>query len=155
VLNIPVVDGRPYHELGSIVDQFDREHDVERVSVQTLTIDSESLENVGFIKIDVEQHEREVMRGAASTIERDRPILLSEVTPLLYDEPLPETFRFLLEQGYRGYFSFGGRRYDFADFRPGQHANPSQFGRSFMGTNVVFVPAEKIGERVKRALRLA
>ena len=63
--------GRPLHELGSVAQTFDGAH--RQFRVQCSTLDSEELADVGFIKIDVEQHEREVLRGALATIRRCRP----------------------------------------------------------------------------------
>jgi FkbM family methyltransferase len=42
-------------------------------------LDSLHLGNVGFIKIDVEGHEMEVLQGACGLLERDRPILIIEL----------------------------------------------------------------------------
>lgn len=41
-------------------------------------LDSLSMPPIGFIKIDVEGHEMEVLEGAIATIKRDRPVLLIE-----------------------------------------------------------------------------
>jgi FkbM family methyltransferase len=49
------------------------------VPVRLVTIDSLDLSDVGFIKVDVEGHELPALRGAASTIQRDRPVLLVEL----------------------------------------------------------------------------
>jgi FkbM family methyltransferase len=46
--------------------------------VETRTLDSYALEAVDLIKIDVEQHERAVIRGAMRTIERCRPVIMLE-----------------------------------------------------------------------------
>ena len=48
--------------------------------VRTLTIDSLQLTRVDFIKIDVEGHELEVLRGGRATIDEYHPALLVEVT---------------------------------------------------------------------------
>lgn len=48
-------------------------------SVEAVTIDSLGLENIGFMKIDVEGHELACIRGASETIQRDRPTLLVEI----------------------------------------------------------------------------
>ena len=42
-------------------------------------LDSMRLGKIGFIKIDVEGHEMEVLQGAADTLERDRPIMIIEL----------------------------------------------------------------------------
>jgi hypothetical protein len=43
-------------------------------------LDDLKLDNVGFVKIDVECHEAEVLDGAANIIKRDRPNFLIEVS---------------------------------------------------------------------------
>jgi hypothetical protein len=47
-------------------------------SVPVNTLDSFAYENVGFIKIDVEGYEYEVLQGAQATISRCRPIMYIE-----------------------------------------------------------------------------
>jgi FkbM family methyltransferase len=47
-------------------------------NVPVETLDSYAFNNVGFIKIDVEGFEEEVLRGAVDTILRDKPILYIE-----------------------------------------------------------------------------
>jgi len=68
---------RHQHNVGSIDNLEDREG--EKIDVETRRIDDEGLEDVGFIKIDVEGHEPAVLDGARQTIERDRPVLLVEI----------------------------------------------------------------------------
>lgn len=69
---------------------------VDAQEIQLRTLDSFRFENVGFIKIDVEGHELEVMRGASETIQRDRPHLLVEVR----DQNLTEVRGLLSGWGY-------------------------------------------------------
>jgi FkbM family methyltransferase len=45
------------------------------LAVESRRLDDLGLADIGFIKIDVEGHEREVLEGAAETIGRDRPVL--------------------------------------------------------------------------------
>jgi FkbM family methyltransferase len=49
-------------------------------AVESITIDSLQLPGVDFIKIDVEGHELEVLRGCRNTITRCHPVLMVEVT---------------------------------------------------------------------------
>lgn len=46
--------------------------------VQVVTIDGLGLSGVGAIKIDTEGHECAVLRGAMATIERDKPMIITE-----------------------------------------------------------------------------
>ena len=106
--SIPIDNlGRPQHELGSVAQTFSGQ--VHRYPVDCIIIDSEGLTDVGFIKIDVEQHEREVLRGALNTIEKSRPVILVEVYPLKYQRAISDEFFFVLQNNYCAWFFFAGR----------------------------------------------
>lgn len=49
-----------------------------RVPIRTFALDDIDLGDVGFIKIDVEGHEADVLEGAAATIRANRPVLMIE-----------------------------------------------------------------------------
>lgn len=49
-----------------------------QIDVEVRTLDSFNLQNVGFIKIDVEGFETEVLKGGIETITRDKPIMYIE-----------------------------------------------------------------------------
>lgn len=142
-LAIPLdASGRPSHELGSVAQTFSGECVI--FTVECITIDSEGLNEVGLIKIDVEQHEREVLRGALQTISRCRPVIFVEVYPLKYEKPLAEEFAFVLDHGYCAWFSFRGKWHPLSDFRRETHALEENFGNAdmFMGNNLFMFPKE-------------
>ena len=66
--------------------------------VQTSTLDSHNLENVDFIKIDVEGYEPEVLQGAERTITTHNPVLFIEVLNK-YKQTSP-VFDILASYGY-------------------------------------------------------
>lgn len=141
--SLPVNEkGRSMHELGSIAQRF--EGQTKEFSVECVSIDSENFDDVGFIKIDVEQHEREVLRGAACTIARCRPTILVEVYPLKYERRLAEEFSFILDQNYCAWFSFDKLWHDLDTLNQALHTAPENFGKvgRFMGNNLVFFPRE-------------
>ncbi len=70
---------------------------MEVLEVNLRTLDSFKFENLGFIKIDVEGHEIEVLGGALETIRRERPHLLVEVR----DSHLSEVLKFMSSLGYQ------------------------------------------------------
>ena len=51
------------------------------IAIPITTLDSLGIADVRFIKIDVEGHEVEVVRGGFDTLRRDRPTILAEVRP--------------------------------------------------------------------------
>jgi FkbM family methyltransferase len=71
------------------------------VTVRRVTIDGLGLQDVRFVKIDVEGHELAALRGAAETIHRDSPVLLIEVEERI--QPIEPIIDLLGDWGYRGY----------------------------------------------------
>lgn len=72
--------------------------------IQVITIDSLNLQNVGFIKLDVEGSEPMALEGAAATIARCRPIVLFENKRLWsrhFGLPKDAVDRILIGFGYR------------------------------------------------------
>lgn len=141
-LRIPVSQGRVQHELGSIAQAFDGE--ARTYVIDAVTLDSEALTDVAFLKVDVEQHERPLLRGALRTIESWRPTIMSEVTPLLYEDRLDRVFSFLTDLDYRGWFCFNQRFLPLTSFDPAVHANRENWGKpnAFMRNNMFFFPKE-------------
>jgi FkbM family methyltransferase len=83
--------------------------DIHRVCIKVplVTIDSLGLDNVTFMKIDVEGHEVAVLAGAADTIKRDRPRLFVEVEQRV--QPVSEVTGLLGAWGYAGWVRPGRR----------------------------------------------
>jgi len=67
-----------------------------RIPVETVTLDSYNLEDVRFIKMDVEGHEPAALEGARETIRRCRPHVLIEIKP----QHLRQVHAFFDELGY-------------------------------------------------------
>lgn len=79
------------------------------VSVEAKRLDDLALDAVGFIKIDVEGFEREVLEGASGTLARDKPRLLIEMEECHTRRAIEDDLAFVEAQGYRGFFLRGGR----------------------------------------------
>ena len=65
-------------------------------------LDDYGLEDVGFVKLDVEGHEFEVLKGAEETLARCGPTLLVEIDQALNDEPIGRIFDWLSSRGFEG-----------------------------------------------------
>lgn len=154
VLRIPIhPDGTELHELASIAQAFDAQ--TRDFPVRSVTIDSENFDNIGFMKVDVEQHERQVLLGAMETIKRCRPTIMTEISPLKYEQALPDVFAFITRHGYCGWFRFGGRWLPLAGYRSDVHCNRVHYGdrQQFIGGNILFFPDEHALARTGPASR--
>ncbi len=83
-------------------DKFTGE--VIEVPVETRRLDDEDVGEPGFIKIDVEGFERNVLLGATRTIQKWRPTLVVEIQEAHTKEPIEDTLRFVCSLGYDGLF---------------------------------------------------
>jgi len=70
------------------------------IKVPCTTLDSLNLGPTGFLKIDVEGHELEVLKGAAGLIARDRPSLLIEAEDRHRPGAVKSVREFLEAMGY-------------------------------------------------------
>jgi FkbM family methyltransferase len=70
------------------IERTDRGAEYGVVEVEARTLDSYNFSEVGFIKIDVEGFEREVLEGSVETIARDRPTLLIEIEEAHNGKPI-------------------------------------------------------------------
>ncbi len=89
--------------------QKDDTNNTPHIDVYTDTLDSFNLNNIGFIKIDVEGHELEVLMGATETLKRNNypQILFESWSPENSDNILEKTklrtdlFNYIKSIGYR------------------------------------------------------
>jgi FkbM family methyltransferase len=105
-LRIPVVKGGPYTGWGTIEpkNQFPEfpPHTVEETRVRTVRPDRLALGDIGFIKIDVEGHELDVLAGLSGLLARCLPNLLIEIGGAVRGGSLAEVRRRLDPLGYIG-----------------------------------------------------
>jgi FkbM family methyltransferase len=114
-----------------------------RLEVQLRTLDAYGLEAVGFIKIDVEGHELEVLKGAESTIRRCAPTLLVEIDQAFHERPIQRVFDWLLDRDYEGRFRRGGRWSPLGafDVKRDQSTDPDVMSAAYIN-DFVFTPLE-------------
>jgi len=85
------------------------------VTVETRRIDDLGLTDIGFIKIDVEGFELQVLKGAAETLARDRPNLVVEMEEKHTKRKLAGMVAEVCGYGYRCLVLRGGVLTDFAE----------------------------------------
>ena len=72
----PIIDGVPFPANSSFTPVAGPH---ESCDVPVRTLDEYSFEDICLVKIDVEGHELEVLKGAAQTLRRERPAILVEI----------------------------------------------------------------------------
>ena len=107
--------------------------------VVTARLDDYDLRNIGFIKIDVEGHERAVLDGAAETLRRERPVLLIEVEEAHTGESIETSLGHIESFGYDGLFLSAGRMETLARFNPEIHHRKAAAPDTYV-FNFIFLP---------------
>lgn len=103
------------------------------IAVPVMTIDQFGFDDVGFIKIDAEGSDMDVIEGARETIRRHRPNLLVELLPL-YRDPLRCIEQIETAMGYNARIMVRDRLLD-------ARQALGQFSPSLRTFNVVFMPS--------------
>jgi len=83
--------------------------DGQKIEVDTVTIDSLKLVDIGFIKIDVEGVELDVLYGASDTIDEYKPTCMVEVYDKFNKYPVATTFEFFFKRKYRCFYNHKGQ----------------------------------------------
>ncbi len=89
--------------------EFEETEGWDEFSVETARLDDLSIDNVGFIKIDVEGHEQAVLAGAALTIQKDKPALLIEANNSHLPKAIEKLFNWAEDNGYLVFFMDDGK----------------------------------------------
>jgi FkbM family methyltransferase len=111
-LNIPSVGLKQYDAYSSLVTEFedkrilgDKVTNVDKIKVKLERLDDFELKDVGFIKIDVEGYEREVLEGATDTIRSNMPVMFIEIEQRHHRETsIYDVFKHITDLGCYGYF---------------------------------------------------
>ena len=93
----------------------------QRIKVTTATLDSFAFTDVSLLKIDVEGHERKVLRGARELLRRERPVLMVEVEQRHLDVPIMDVLDEIVGFGYEGQFLDGSRLVPLQEFDVQRH----------------------------------
>jgi len=136
-LYTPIINGVPYPGNSSFT-AVTGPHESREVSVHTL--DQYNYENVCLIKIDVEGHELDVLKGATQTLLRERPVLLIEIEQRHLKIPMAEVFAYVVEQKYNGFFLFSGSLSPLSNFVYEIHQAPENVNSQAYINNFIFLP---------------
>jgi FkbM family methyltransferase len=83
------------------IDEF------ESFDIQCKKLDNFNFSNqISFIKIDVEGHEKEVIQGSEKTIKNNKPILLVEIEEKYTQTKIIDTINYINSLGYNSFYFF-------------------------------------------------
>ena len=113
ILKLPLRSGSIFrdnieelYQLGAASIHPDNEfNESKKVKVKMERLDNIHIKNIGFIKIDVEGHELEVINGAKETIIKDKPVLLVDIEKRHSKRSVEETINFINNLGYECFFT--------------------------------------------------
>jgi FkbM family methyltransferase len=106
---VPKIGGIPYQSRGTLekIEEPGQDGTTEQ-RVRLATLDGMKtalgMGKVGCIKIDVEGHEIEVLKGAQMTISEDHPAIIIEIEQRHHDMPIETIFEWFFARGYQGEF---------------------------------------------------
>ena len=95
-----------YFQMGkaSIHNKNDMD-EFESFDIKSKLLDSFNFTNkISFIKIDVEGHETEVIKGSERTIENNKPILLVEIEEQYTQKKVEDTLKYINSLGYNSFY---------------------------------------------------
>lgn len=103
--------GSSLHIIGNLGNVYARDR-VDEIQVRLATLDSCGFENVGFLKIDVEGSEMEVLAGARETIRSNRPTMLIEMLAGIHQDHLARIEHIKDEFGYDAWIVIGREKFE-------------------------------------------
>jgi FkbM family methyltransferase len=147
LLRIPWIGNERLETRSSLVNDFANDHirgakvtRVDKVEIKVRRLDDFRMENVGFMKVDVEGYEVQVLEGAIDTIERCRPNMLIEIEQRDHPEKdVKDVFRCILDMGYSGYFVHKGKLMGIGEFDVMKMQCPSKTNGGDYVSNFLFL----------------
>jgi FkbM family methyltransferase len=145
-LKIPFIQSHRVDTRSSLVKDFCDERilgeeitNIQQIMVGVKRLDDLMLTNIGFIKIDVEGYEAEVLAGARETILSCQPNMLIEIEQRhCVNRDIDDTIKYVLEMGYFGYFMHNGIIRDIQYFDVKKMQNPLFEGSRNYVNNFMF-----------------
>ncbi len=148
-INIPSVGGKRFDTRSSLATNFENNYvmgekvtDVKRVKVPLRRLDDFHIDNIGFIKIDVEGFEVETLRGARETIKQNMPNMFVEIEQKHHKiMDISDIFKYILGLGYHGYFIYNKqlRKIEEFDLDSMQNVEDETIGEYV--NNFIFTPS--------------
>lgn len=127
----PGAGGAKLAQQGEVISENEGLREVE-VSVTTLDdyVKEKNIDNISFIKCDVEGHELSVFKGGEKILRANMPTLLFEC---MHKEAVKgELFSFLTDIGYKGFFMQNNKKIDYRKFKDYPYRKPTTEHRNYI-----------------------
>ena len=100
-----------YFQMGrASIHSKNKFNDFELFNVESQKLDNFNFTNkISFIKIDVEGHEMEVIKGSEETIKSNKPILLVEIEEQYTKKNVNDTLGYINSLGYNSFYFYDNR----------------------------------------------
>ncbi len=154
-LKIPIINNVAYEARGTLNLDFKEidENDFTLINIKKESLDNYVLKNgiskLDFIKIDVEGHEFQILKGAINTLKQFKPTLLIEIEQRHHKFPISQIDDFLLELGYSKYFFLKkeNRILPGKEFNAALHQGIDTFKTESYVNNFIFIPEDKVNNK--------
>jgi len=120
-IHIPIAKGELQYGIGTFGNVAEHH---KTIPVPLRTLDSYNFTNVAFIKIDVEGHELDVIKGAEITIAREKPSMVIEIEQRHLNFTMDMVFEKILGFGYEAFFLYLGKCHPYSEFLYKIHQEP-------------------------------
>lgn len=139
LISVPLVKNKNVLNYGyaSLTNKFDK---TKEIKIQKKTLDSFNIENIDFIKIDVEGHENEVLEGGINSIKTCMPLILIEIEERHTGIKAKETIKRLISLGYDCIYQRNGRFEKYENFNFYEDQNKAYLNTKKYICNFFFVP---------------
>lgn len=149
-LRIPSIENTLLDTRSSLVAHFNSNDyllgrkitNIEKVIVNVKRLDDFQIDKIGFMKIDVEGFEMQVLEGGIKTIKRNMPNMLIEIEQRHHKEKdINDIFKFIKDIGYYGYFFKNKKITTINEFNKKEMQNNCNEKSSNYVNNFIFLPS--------------
>ena len=152
-LRIPIIGGKAFYGRGTI--ETDNSFDAKKMITYELNmeiLDKLFLNDIGFMKIDVEGHELAVLEGADDLSSECKPNLLIEAEDRHRKHAVSSIDNFLSLKGYRGFFILDNKLISIKEFNTAIHQSKNGLddsGSEYYVNNFIFTCDDSVESKLK------